>query len=48
MDAKLKEAGVEHEFITVPGAGHGLAGAKPEDRKLSTDRSVDWVKAHTG
>lgn len=46
MDAKLKEAGVEHAFITVPGAGHGLAGARPEDRKLSTERSVQWVKSH--
>src|SRR5262249_46152444 len=27
MAAKLKEVGVEHEFITVPGAGHGLTGA---------------------
>jgi acetyl esterase/lipase len=47
MDAKLKEVGVEHEFLTVPGAGHGLTGAKPEDRKLATDRSVAWVKSHT-
>ncbi len=46
-DARLREAGVEHEFITVAGAGHGLIGAKPEDRKLSTERSIAWVKAHT-
>lgn len=47
MDATLKKVGVEHDFITVPGAGHGLAGATPEDRKLSTDRPVEWVKRHT-
>ena len=47
MDAKLSQAGVEHEFITVPGAGHGLAGAKPEEVALAADRAVQFIKAHT-
>jgi acetyl esterase/lipase len=46
MDARLKEAGVEHEFITVPGAGHGLVNAQPEDRKRSTERAIDWIQSH--
>jgi dipeptidyl aminopeptidase/acylaminoacyl peptidase len=37
---------VEHEFITVPGAGHGLVNSRPEDRKHATDRSVEWIAAH--
>jgi acetyl esterase/lipase len=47
MDAKLTQVGVEHEFFTVPGAGHGLSGARAEDRKHATERSVEWVKSHT-
>jgi acetyl esterase/lipase len=46
MDAKLSQAGVEHEFITVPGAGHGLSGAKPEEIAHAADRAVQFVKAH--
>jgi acetyl esterase/lipase len=47
MDAKLSQAGVEHEFITVQGAGHGLAGAKPEEVAQVADRAVQFVKVHT-
>jgi len=47
MDAKLSQAGVEHEFITVQGAGHGLSGAKPEEVAQVADRAVQFVKAHT-
>ena len=46
MAAKLAEIGVEHEFITVPGAGHGLVNAKPEDRKRADARAVEWVTRH--
>lgn len=48
MDAKLSKAGVTHEFITVEGAGHGLAGAKPEEVTRVAARAVEFVKAHTG
>ena len=47
MAARLAEVGVEHEFITVPGAGHGLGGGEPEDRRRAYARAVAWVKAHT-
>jgi acetyl esterase/lipase len=47
MAAKLAEVGVEHEFITVPGAGHGLVNAKPEDLKHATERSVAWIVSHS-
>ncbi len=47
MDAKLGKAGVVHEFITVEGAGHGLAGAKPEEVSRVAARAVEFVKAHT-
>ena len=46
MAARLEEVGIEHDFITVPGAGHGLVNAKSEDRNHATERSVDWIKAH--
>jgi dipeptidyl aminopeptidase/acylaminoacyl peptidase len=30
MAKELSRKGVEHELITVPDAGHGLRGTKPE------------------
>ncbi len=47
MAAKLAEVGVEHEFITVPGAGHGLVNANPEDRQHADARAAEWVISHT-
>ena len=47
MAAKLAAAGVEHEFITVPGAGHGLTGGDAGDRRKANDRAVGWVRQHT-
>jgi len=47
MDAKLGKAGVVHEFLTVEGAEHGLAGAKPEEVSRVAERAVEFVKAHT-
>jgi acetyl esterase/lipase len=47
MDAKLTEIGVEHQFITVEGAGHGLAGASAEERDRIAARAVEWVKMHS-
>jgi acetyl esterase/lipase len=48
MAAKLAEVGVAHEFITVPGAGHGLAGATPEEKNNAGERAAEWVKSHMG
>ena len=47
MDAKLGKAGVVRDFITVEGAGHGLAGATPEEVSRVAARAVEFVKAHT-
>jgi dipeptidyl aminopeptidase/acylaminoacyl peptidase len=47
MDAKLGKAGVVHDFITVDGAEHRLAGVKPEEVVQVAARAVAFVKAHT-
>jgi acetyl esterase/lipase len=47
MAEELAKAGVEHQFITVPGAGHGLSGAKPEEVSMAMDRAVEFVRLHT-
>jgi acetyl esterase/lipase len=47
MDATLRKAGVAHDFITVDGAEHRLAGAKPEEVSRVAARAVEFVKAHT-
>jgi acetyl esterase/lipase len=46
MDAKLSHAGVEHKFVTVEGAGHGLAGAKPEEIVKAADSAIQFVRKH--
>jgi acetyl esterase/lipase len=47
MDAMLGKAGVVHEFITVDGAEHRLAGATPEELSRIAARVIEFVKAHT-
>jgi acetyl esterase/lipase len=47
MDATLVKAGVVHKFITVDGAEHRLAGAKPEEVSRVAARAVEFVKAQT-
>lgn len=47
MDEKLTQKGVTHEFITVPDAGHGLSGLKPEETARIAGRAVAFIKAHT-
>ena len=47
MDEKLTQKGVKHEFVTVPDAGHGLSGAKPEETARIAERAVEFIKAHT-
>lgn len=46
MDERLTQSGVQHEFITVPDAGHGLSGAKPEETARIAGRAVEFIKAH--
>jgi dipeptidyl aminopeptidase/acylaminoacyl peptidase len=47
MAARLKEIGVEHELITVPGAGHGLQGAKPQELERIDQRAIEFLRTHT-
>jgi acetyl esterase/lipase len=47
MAEKLGAAGVKHEFITVPGAGHGLSGARPEETSRIASRALEFVREHT-
>lgn len=47
MDATLGNAGVVHEFVTVDGAEHRMAGVKPEEVLRVAARAVEFVKALT-
>jgi acetyl esterase/lipase len=47
MDATLGKAGVVHDFISVEGAEHRLAGATPAEVSRVAARAVEFVKAHT-
>jgi len=46
MAARLAEAEVEHELVTLEGAGHGLAGAKPEEADSAETRAAAFLQAH--
>lgn len=46
MAARLKEQGVTHELATLPGAGHGLSGAKPEEVAQTNARAVAYLRRH--
>ncbi len=47
MAARLAQAGVRHELVTVAGAGHGLSGAKPDKVAQIAQRAAEFVKAHS-
>lgn len=46
MAAEFKAHGVPYEFITVPGAGHGLAGTKPEEARDVQQRVAGFIRRH--
>jgi dipeptidyl aminopeptidase/acylaminoacyl peptidase len=46
MDAKLAEVGVEHELITVAGAGHGLSGIDPAAVNRVNGQAAAFIHAH--
>jgi acetyl esterase/lipase len=46
MDVTLGKAGVVHEFITVDGAEHRLAGATPQEVSRVSARAVEFVKVN--
>ncbi len=43
MFEALQQAGVESDFITIPGAGHGFIG---EDGRQATEARLDWFNQH--
>lgn len=47
MEKEFQRAGVEHEFIRVLGAGHGLSGISAEERKKIHRRVVDFANQRT-
>ena len=46
MARELGRAGVEHEFISVPGAGHGLGRLGPAETTDILSKAVAFVKRH--
>jgi hypothetical protein len=48
MAAKLAETGVEHQLITVAGAGHGLTGIDRTEVERINREAVAFMKAHRG
>jgi len=46
MDAALKQAGVEHEFMTLRDAGHGFSHARQEEYQQVLDRSIAFLVRH--
>jgi len=48
MAAALKEKGVEHELVIVPGAGHTLGGATPKQKAEVRDKACEFLRKHLG
>jgi acetyl esterase/lipase len=46
MAARLTEVGIEHELITLEGAGHGLAGAGPGAAESAETRAAAFLQEH--
>ena len=46
MAARLAEAEVEHELITLEGAGHGLVGARTGEAGSAETRAAAFLQAH--
>ena len=44
MDRELKRHDVEHEFITIDGGGHGLAGVPAEVAERAYDQAVEFLR----
>lgn len=45
MAEKMKQAGVEHELISVPGGGHGLGETKPAEWERIYGRVSEFLKS---
>jgi acetyl esterase/lipase len=43
MAKRLREIGVEHELVTVPGGGHGLGNVSPEEQEHLYRRAAEYL-----
>jgi acetyl esterase/lipase len=48
LAARLAEQQVPHEFISLEGAGHGFADARPEDAEAAERAAAAFLAAHLG
>jgi acetyl esterase/lipase len=46
MAAQLKKQNVEHQFVSVAGAEHGLADAEPEAVKAAYRTAIEFLRKH--
>ena len=46
MAAQFKKHNVEHQFISIAGAEHGLAGAEPEAVKAAYRTAIEFLRKH--
>jgi acetyl esterase/lipase len=46
MAARLAEAEVEHQLVTLAGAGHGFAGARPGEAESAETQAAAFLQAH--
>jgi acetyl esterase/lipase len=44
MAERFRQVGVEHEFLSVPGAGHGLANTGAEEKERIYRRAAEFLK----
>jgi acetyl esterase/lipase len=47
LAARLAAAGVEHRFISLPGVGHGFAGARPEEVEATEIAVAEFLRAQS-
>ncbi len=48
LKAALEEAGVEHEFVTIEGGGHGLRGGDRQEIEAGMNRWREFLLEHLG
>lgn len=46
LAARFAQVGISHEFLSVDGAGHGLAGARPEDVERAEAAAAAFLEAN--
>jgi dipeptidyl aminopeptidase/acylaminoacyl peptidase len=47
LAARLGDAGVKHEFLSLEGVGHGFAGARPEDAEHAEVAAAAFLDTNT-